>query len=171
MSDASPDNVHALPRRRTHLDACREQGVHNEREEFRAEIVEARAKQTAIRTETRKLTGRLDGKPSLSIVGHEEEPNLTEAEAALARVGVILAAYAAAGLGDAWFPMLRHLVMEPTFRAEHAEGVFAATLSDHRRAGICSNDAPELLSDAALHERRRLGLDDPRVPVDPEAGE
>lgn len=161
MSDASPDNVRPLPTRWTYLDACRKQGVHQKDEEFRAEIFENRGKLAAMRTEARKTTERLDGEPRLAIVGGEQAPHMTEAEPVRARVETILAAYAAAGFGDAHFPLLQHLILEPAFRAEYAEGVFAAVPSIQRRSAE-TVAASELMDDATLHECRRLGLDDPR---------
>jgi hypothetical protein len=165
MSEKGNSNVAPLPLKRTYLDACREQGVFQEREEMRAELFETRVEIEAKRTEIRRDTGRLNGgPPELSLIRNEQEPapvlTLEEAVAAkeqavMNRVRGIMQAYANAGLGDAYFPLLMQLISTPAMKLEHVNGLFEAAIGSSARIASAMPDQ----SDAAAHERRRLGLD------------
>jgi hypothetical protein len=52
-----PADIVPLPRRRTYLDACREQGVHQESEETRAEIFENKSIMTDRQLEISRRQG------------------------------------------------------------------------------------------------------------------
>lgn len=123
-----------LPTRRTYLDACREQGVFQEREELRAELFETRSEIAAKREEMRRERPEAYEPPKLEIVGSPTLEPATAEQAAVARMKAICENYISAGLGDAHFPLLMCLLFKVPITARETQGLFQAALSDEARS-------------------------------------
>ena len=108
--------VTPLRRRRTYLDACREQGIYQETEEARAGLAEIEARRARMR---RKETASLAAFHAGALVPYTD--------GAPGRLHEFLNAFEAV-TGDGLVNLLRHLLLNTDIPASQAEAILRAAL-------------------------------------------
>ena len=134
--------------RRTYLDACREQGVHNSRLENEDELARLQRGEQQRDPRAEQLVVDRAVNPPVALALHNERTGpfadaLRERDGEIVqRFQIICRSYQEAGFGDAHFPMLMTLLFDVAFKPEDARNLFHACRSDmerHHRYG----DEPE----------------------------
>jgi hypothetical protein len=149
--------VVSLSRRRSYLDAARDQGVHQEYEELLDETSKLRttvAKQKLARGE------KVDSAEVLDLLDKDPDGRRlhlaleTQRDLIIGRFKAYCDAYSAAGLGDGWFPQLVHILFNaPSMKPEDATAFYVAV-----RQTIDQQSAPSTTPDHAEPRLNGEGL-------------
>lgn len=119
-------NVIEFSKRRTYLDACRERGVFQQREEMLAEHSDLTAQLANVRKDKSAEVISLAG---ASTADPANPPTIDRHDEAQERLSKILDAYGNT-VGGSFVPLLKHLILATEATGEIAESIFAATITD-----------------------------------------
>jgi hypothetical protein len=122
-------NVIEFSKRRTYLDACRERGLFQQREEMLAEHSDLTAQLANVRRDKSAEVVFLSG---ASAAGPANPGTIDCHDEAQERLSKILDAYGNT-IGGSFVPLLKHLILATDVTGEIAESIFAATSTDLNR--------------------------------------
>jgi hypothetical protein len=139
--DRSLGQLIPFRKRRSYLEACRDQGVYCVTEELQAQLSDKMRELAVLKAEHSaeiiQLTDHSETASAFVNALAEQKQDITT------RLQAICQAYQDAGLGDPFFPLLKHMLFDET-SASSAAGVFAAAMAPPRAQAAAPEPASPL---------------------------
>ncbi|MBU1313603.1 MAG: hypothetical protein KJ947_11565 [Alphaproteobacteria bacterium] len=126
--DEASSKVAAFRKRRSYLDACREQSVYQEREELMAENAEIQSRIANVRKTSSAQIMAIDGGSDITPLPEQFTPYRDQVPG---RLHETLNAFEAT-VGGAYVPLLRHLLLNTNLSGREAETLFLAAMKDNQ---------------------------------------